>query len=129
MFNILKKITIAMLIFLTGELVGFNAMESYNREMARTEELPLEDLYQEKMVKEKTIVLKRFFPQLQKVRHAKPGDVIFTNGIDSLYFVRKDVIDNYLSYTLKDNHNNVWYLHQEGDKFILSQKGKRKNKI
>lgn len=107
---------------LTGMLMGFNAMESRYNEMARIEQLPLEELYHHEMTTGKTIALKKFFPQFEMVRHTRTGNLIFTSGADSLYYIRKDVINGYLSYTLEDNHNNRWYLFQDGEMFFLSKR-------
>ena len=127
MFNKLKQLAIALLVLLAGELVGFNAMESYQRELAQTAQLSLEDLYQEKMVKEDLIVLERFPPQLQEVRYARAGSLIYTNGVDSLYFVRADVIDGKKNYTLEDGHNK-WYVFTKGNHFYISKVYERKQK-
>ena len=128
MFNFFKNIVVAMLIFLAGELVGFNRTESYHREMAQTAQLSLEDLYQEKMVKQDLVVLDRFPPQLQEMRHARAGTLIFSNGVDSLYFVRADVIDGEKTYTLEDGHDK-WYAFPGDERFYISKrrdKNKRK---
>ena len=126
MLNIFKQFLIAALMVLTGVLIGFNATESYYKEMARIEKLSLEDLYQQEMITGKTVVLKKFFPQLEMVRHTRAGTLIFDNGVDSLYLIRVDIIDGEKNYTLEDNHNNTWYLFPEGDSYFLSKKDEKK---
>ena len=119
MARFITTIVLAFLAFLAGELVGFRAGYSRREEMARIEYLSQEDLHQE-MLEKDIIVLNKFFPQLEKVRHARVGDTIFSDRMGDIYLVRVDIIDGHKSYTLGDNHGNTWYLFQDGELFFLS---------
>ena len=100
-------------------MVGFQDGYSYYEEMVQTEQLSPEDFYQQKMVAEKSVVLIKFPPQLEKLRHARAGDVVFTNGVDTIYLTHRCVIDGHLSYRMENNHGDTWDLFPKGDKFIL----------
>ena len=128
MAKFITTIMLAFLGFLAGELVGFHAGYSRREEMARIENLPQEDLHQE-MLEKNTVVLCKFFPQLEKVRHSRVGDTIFSDSMGDIYLVRVDIIDGQKSYTIADNHGNTWYLFQDGELFFLSKRREeRKNK-
>lgn len=121
MAKLLTNLMLAFLVFLAGEIVGFHAGYSRCEEMARIENLPQEDLHQE-ILEKNTVVLNKFFPQLEKVRRARVGDTIFSDRMGDIYLVRVDIIDGHKSYTLGDNHGNTWYLFQDGELFFLSKR-------
>lgn len=107
------------LIILGSRMVGFRDGYSYYEEMVQTQQLSQEDFYQQKMVTEESVVLIDFPPQLEKLCHARVGDVVFTNGVDTLYLTHRCVIDGYLSYRMENNHSIKWDLFPQGEKFLL----------
>jgi hypothetical protein len=121
MAKLITNLMLAFLVFLAGEMVGFRNGYLRREEMAQIEHLSQEDLHQE-MLEKNTIVLNKFFPQLEKVRHARVGDTIFSDRMGDIYLARIDIIYGHKSYTLEDNHANIWYLFKDGELFFLSKR-------
>ena len=109
--------------FVFSTISGISKLELQRKDRAQFQQAPVEECYKQMVGMKRTIILGEFPHQLQKMRYAPAGKLLFENGQDSLFLVHSypnyNDVHRYLYYIMRDNHNNVWSLFQEDSTFYL----------
>ena len=119
----LLLILVCILAFIAGLLVGYN----HHQKILNTVVLNHDEMFYHRMVEmeiDSELMFSEFPLPLKRLHHASAGDKILVADNDTLSLVcvypnQDDVINRYLFYVMKDNHNNLWSLFQYEDGYHL----------
>lgn len=114
---------VSILAFGAGLWVGYH----YHQKTLNTVILNHDEMFYHRMVEMETSsewMFSEFPLPLKRLLHASAGDKILVDGNDTLSLVcvypnQDDIINRYLFYVMKDNHDHLWSLFQYEDGFHL----------
>ena len=121
--------------FVFSSVSAISRLVVQRKDRVQFEQTTVEECYEQMVEMKRTIILGKFPHQLQKMRYAHAGKLLFENGQDSLFLVHSypnyDDVNRYLYYIMRDNHDNVWSLFQEDSTFYLHkiEEGELKKKL